>query len=261
MFWRLLALGMFTATAATAADDTRYSGAADWSGAYAGVNIGVAHTTGRAERGAYSGALITLDVNNGLFPGSISGSAWDLTGGASLGYNMQRGMFVGGLEVDVALSDIDVANRLNVVDPGPLFPGVNTITTYQTQIDALGTARLRAGYAFGDTLVFATGGLAAGHVTNRFTLELPNFPGPPGPFTPYTSPDWSSSGLLYGYTYGAGVEQRLNDRMSVKADVLAIDLQDVTISAADPATFPGNAIDYTFNNMTVIGRIGLNLKF
>ena len=174
---------------------------------------------------------------------------------------MQRGMFVGGVEIDVALSDINITNRLNVVDSGPLFPGVNTITTYQTDIDALGTARLRAGYAFGDTLVFATGGLAAGQVTNRFTLALPNFPGPPGPFTPYTSPDWSSEGLLYGYTYGAGVEQRLNEQLSIKADLLAIDLQDVTINAADPVTFPGNAIAYKFNNLTVIGRIGLNIKF
>ena len=56
MFWRVLALGIFTATAASAADDVDYSGAADWSGAYAGVHLGVAYTDGKAERGAYSGA-------------------------------------------------------------------------------------------------------------------------------------------------------------------------------------------------------------
>jgi outer membrane immunogenic protein len=260
MFWRILAAGICAATPAVAADDAIYANAdtpsiTDWTGAYAGVQLGAARTTGSAVLGAYGGPLITLDVSNGLFPASIDGSEWDLTGGATAGYNQQFGMFVGGIEVDASFSDIRITNSLNVIDPNPAAPftGVQTITGYETGIDAYGTARVRVGYSAGSTLLYATGGVAAGQVTNRFTLRIPELA--------YVSPDWSSEGVRFGYTYGGGVEHRLSERLSLKAELLAIDLQDVTINAADPVTFPGETISYKFGNSTLIGRVGLNWMF
>jgi hypothetical protein len=58
-----------------------------------------------------------------------------------------------------------------------------------------------------------------------------------------------------------GVEQRLSGRASLKVEVLYYDLDDSVVKASDPAVFPGEAIDYRFDNAGVVGRLGVNFRF
>lgn len=134
-----------------------------------------------------------------------------------------------------------------------MFNGVNTITGYDTEMDAFGTLRLRAGYALGRTLVFASGGLAAGRIENRFSLTLPELG--------YASPDWSEEGLRWGYAVGAGVEREVAEALSVRVELLHYDLRDTTVYASDPTTFPGQTIAYEFSNSGQIARIGIVKRF
>lgn len=230
-------------------------GATDWSGGYLGAFGGVAVSNGRAERGAFGGPLITLDVQNGLFPASIDGSEAGMAAGALAGINFQSGAFVGGLEADFGYVWTDVRNSFSRVDPNPnpIFNGVDTNTSYVTEFGGLGTLRARGGYAFDRILVFASAGVAAGNVTNRFTLDLPQLG--------YTSPDWSDSGMRFGYALSVGIEYRMTDRLSLRFETLYANLADTTVDAVDNVTFPGETISYDFSNDVIIPRLALTAKF
>lgn len=229
-----------------------------WTGAYGGLLLGAAFSDGRAERTNAAGAVIELDVSNGLFPAEIDDTDRGLLGGVTLGYNLQRNGFVAGLEFDLSASGLETEPEFSRVDPGPLFPGVITDTTYRTEISNLATLRLRGGFASGRTLFYGTAGVAAGQVENEFTLSLPNFPGLPDG---YNSPDWRENETRYGFVVGAGIEQRLTDRISLKGEAIYYDLNDVEVEGRDPANFPGQEIDYTFDNDGYALRIGINVAF
>lgn len=230
----------------------------DWTGAYGGLLLGAAFSDGRAERTNTAGAVIELDVSNGLFPAEIDDTDKGLLGGVTLGYNLQRDRFVAGLEFDMSAFGLETEPEFSRVDPGPLFPGVITDTSYRTEISNLATLRLRGGFASGRTLVYGTAGVAAGEVENEFTLSLPNFP---GLADGYSSPDWREKGTRYGFVVGAGIEQRLTDRISLKGEAIYYDLNDVEVEGRDPTNFPGQEIDYTFDNDGFALRIGLNVAF
>lgn len=231
------------------------AGAGDWTGPFAGFSVGAMRSSGEATRRDFEGALLTLDVQNGLFPASIDEPDIAALGGIFLGYNHQDGNVIAGIEVDFSLTDSDARAGFSRIDPNPdpVFFGVNTITGYETALDGLATARLRLGYTVGEALLYGTGGIAFGEVENRFTLALPELG--------YTSPDWSEDGIRVGYIVGAGLEYRITPRIGVRAELLHYDLEDVTVHASDPTNFPGQTIDYEFDNAGQIGRLGVSLAF
>lgn len=249
MFGIVLLVGLLFSSAVFAEE---FKGAPiDWTGLYAGVVAGTAISDGTAQRTDYQGALLTLDVANGLFPDSIAAAPSGVVGGLTLGYNQQVGQFIGAVETDMMFTNTSIVNRFSRVDPNPVAPftGVNTNTSYQTTFGAIATARARGGIVFDDTMIFVTAGIAAGTVKNKFTLDLPELA--------YSSPDWSVEGVRAGFTVGVGMEKRIGDNVGVKLELIGVDLSDQTIHAVDNVTFPGETIDYTFLNQVVIGRLGL----
>lgn len=252
-----LALAMF-AQPVLASDwspelEARYAG--DWSGAYIGTFGGLGISSGRAVLDDYSGALIPLDVEYGLFPGSIKSNTIGGVVGIAAGMNFQSGSFVGGVEADIGYAWTSPHHSYSRIDnvPGSPFPGVSTNTSYSTDFGALGTLRARGGYAFGDTMIFGTAGVAAGDVHNRFELSLPEIG--------YTSPEWSGSDLRLGYVVGIGLEHRVTSNISLKFETLYVDLADRTVRGTDPGAFPGEMISYRFTNDMFVPRVGINLKF
>lgn len=247
------------AMAADSLPPTQAAPQADWSGVYVGAFGGAAISSGRAELGAAEGFLLPLDISNGLFPDSISRTRANAAVGVAAGMNFQSGAFVGGFEADVGYAWTRIESAFSRIDPGPIFPGVETNTRYGTDFGAMGTARLRGGYALGDTLLFASGGLAVGEVRNRFALSLPNIV-VPGVMNGYAS-EWSSSDVEFGYAVSVGVEHRLTDNISLKFETMYVNLADRDIKASDPTAFPGESISYSFSNDVVIPRLGLSVKF
>ncbi len=229
--------------------------ASAWSGTYVGAFGGWGISSGRATLREASGALIPLDVAYGLFPLSIQKNATGGLFGVGIGYNVRSGPLVGGVEADIGHVGTSARHDYSRIDnvPGSPFPGVSTNTSYATDFGTLGTLRLRAGYVFGDTLIFGTAGLAAGNVRNRVELSMPGIG--------YTSPDWSGSGMRLGYVVGIGVEHRVARDVSVKLETLYVNLADRTVRGTDPGAFPGETISYRFANDLRIWRIGVNAKF
>lgn len=228
---------------------------ADWTGAYVGAFGGAGISSGRAKLRDASGVLIPFDVSYGLFPHSIDDSSTGIAAGVAAGINFQSGAFVGGIEADIGyvgtkahhgFSRLDDTHNIAPID-------LHTNTRYETDFGAIGTLRARGGYAFGKTLLYGTAGIAVGDVGNRFALAMPE--------VGYASPDWSASGLRFGYVVGAGIEHRLTDAISFKFETLYIDLADRTVNATDPVAFPGESISYRFANDMVMPRFGMNMKF
>ena len=246
-----LAAAMVISTPSLSADAFPVS----WAGPYAGASVQGIQSDGQANLSAYSGDLIVLDVSNGLFPREIGKTRVRPAAGLTLGYNRQDGHLVTGLQLDLSLANATFRSDFSRVDPNPdpIFNGVHTNTSYTTELDGLATAQVRAGYATGSWLFYASGGLAAGSVQNRVKLDIPELG--------YASPDWSKSGTLFGYTLGAGVERQINARVSVKAELARYDLRDVTVTGTDPDSFPGQELRYRFENDGVVARIGFNVRF
>jgi len=183
----------------------------NWTGFYLGINGG-----GGWGRSNFDGTFGTPDRFN------TSGA---LIGG-TLGYNLQFGQIVLGVEGDLDWS--------NIRGTAGCFAGV---VTCETRNDWLGTARGRVGLAFDRLLPYVTGGLAVGDVnTNAAGLG-------------------SSSSTNAGWTVGAGLEFALSRNWSAKAEYLHVDLGNATCSpVCGPAT---TTTDFNAN----VVRGGVNFRF
>jgi outer membrane immunogenic protein len=169
-----------------------------WAGFYAGVNVGVLSSRSRLD-------TLPSDVPAGVnycwvadCGFSASPRATGVVGGVQVGYNFQSGNFVYGVEADIGLSSAKKTTT-GVGNFGYSYSG-------DVGVEALGTARLRLGYAFDRTLVYATGGLAYGKARDSFQHFAT---------APYT---WSDENWRVGYAAGGGVEYMFNRNWSVKGE-------------------------------------------
>jgi outer membrane immunogenic protein len=190
-----------------------------WSGFYVGGNLGYGWASG-------SGT-----ASLGGVPGTFSGSGSGFLGGAQLGYNLQTGNWVWGLEADFQGS----AGDGNV-------HGSAGATTFNATAKTpwFGTARGRIGYAFNRSMVYGTGGLACGR------NELDGTVTPGGAF--------SSEKNFMTWTIGAGYETMLWDRWSAKLEYLYL-------ATPNDVPMPPGATNVDGSSTTHIVRAGLNYHF
>jgi len=167
IFGTALAATLIASGAALAADFPRgpapyysapaASGLYNWTGPYAGLNIG------------YEWGKVT---NSGFKPSGFAG-------GGQAGYNWQSGQFVLGGETDIQYSGAD-----------------DTFAPYKFSNPWFGTLRGRAGIALNNILLYATGGLAYGQLRGELsglseTRTLTGWAGGLGMEVGFT-PNWSA---------------------------------------------------------------------
>jgi opacity protein-like surface antigen len=196
----------------------------NWTGPYIGAYVG---STWGQEDWTFRTLGTTSDPD---FAGYIVGG--------QVGYNLQRGRVVYGIEADYGYSD---------AHGGVSCPNGNLFTC-QAEANRLASLTGRLGYTFGRVLVYAKGGLAAGEVTaqtvqNQGLLILPS-----------NTPLNGSSNWQTGWTLGGGMEFALTDRWSAKAEYMHHDLGSDTFAVG-----AGPLVDATTKGDTV--RIGVNLHF
>jgi outer membrane immunogenic protein len=176
-----------------------------WSGFYVGIN------------GGYGFGTSDWDVP------AVNTDPKGFVVGGTIGYNLQTGAWVWGLEGDIDYSDI----KGTTACAGP---------DCETRLSWLGTARGRIGYAgWGGFMPYITGGAAFGSVkATRFG---------------------DASETRIGWTVGGGLEYGLFSNWSVKAEYLYVDL-----GSFDCGATCGAATDnVTFHSHVV--RAGLNYRF
>lgn len=112
----------------------------DWSGFYAGGQMGYADATGKGT-GEFNGDPTNFKANGDGF-----------IGGITLGYDHDFGDWVAGVGADYDWTDIKLGDGLTDLTPGS--------ETYGTKLESIWRLKARAGYKIGDGLLYATAGYA-----------------------------------------------------------------------------------------------------
>jgi outer membrane immunogenic protein len=197
------ALAGLSATTASAADlaGPVAGSAYDWSGFYAGADIGVA-----------IGNVTATDVtqpNGGFFtdlvPAGTEGFNFrdtNIAGGVHLGAQYQWNQFVLGGEATWTATGIDKTIT------SPYFPDSDTETG---KIEHYATVVGKIGYAFDRVMVYAKGGYAGGEVGFKARDNEA--------LVTYEQNQWHN-----GYALGLGIDYALTDKLSLGIDYTHIDL-------------------------------------
>ncbi|MFG1403721.1 outer membrane protein [Xanthobacter sediminis] len=206
----------------------------DWSGLYLGLHAGGAW--GRNEWTSGTGFLQAASAG-GSFPGS--GNAMGLIGGAQIGYNLQMGPWVGGIDVSASAANLNGYAKCISGNLGwPESYGC------QNGIDSLGSIAGRLGRSWGDLLFYGKAGAAwaSGMSTVFPTSNLRHF---------------TDSGTRWGWMLGSGVEYALARNISafIEYDYYDFGTQDLTLSGW------GESATASFKQRLDVVRMGLNYRF
>jgi len=194
----------------------------NWTGAYLGLNGG----------GAW-GSQDPLNIITDRFdPFSVNMSGGMF--GGTVGAQVQVARIVLGVEADLDWASVTGSG---IVAPSTLGTSLGSLISMSTKIDAVSTARFRAGFAANNWLFYATGGAAVEEAkTSLVTLRGLSCGTGGEPFC-------SGSDRKIGATAGAGVEWGITPNLSAKLEYLYIAAASVEVSHL-------NAI-----------RVGLNYRF
>jgi outer membrane immunogenic protein len=224
-----------------------------WTGFYAGVNGGGAWSDPVTANKIFdvtnaTGALNLKDVN-GLTPAGGFG-------GGQIGYNWQ-GIFgpqvVFGIEADLQGGDISDSSRSSVSGNGFAMPAPGSTFRSTYDLNYFGTVRGRLGYAFDQTLIYATGGFAYGGVDYKGVATRNK--------TPFdTLYDVRRDDVDTGYAVGGGVEFRVSPNWSIKAEYQYIDLGEDRLTAGAGEKPGVNTATIKVENEFHTFRVGLNYK-
>ncbi|MCC8963093.1 porin family protein [Bradyrhizobium sp. Pear76] len=244
----------------------------NWSGFYAGVNVG---------GGWYDGGNVTTSSNVISIVGSdnvvrvpVSDSNQaGVTAGGLVGYNYQIDKVVLGVEADFNSADLkssrsgsttavfDVGGFHGRGGGGLRFTTVTGNYDFQStsKIDWFGTVRGRIGFVPAERLlIYATGGLAYGEVKTNIANS--------SAFSTGLSRLWlgDSSDVRVGWTAGGGLEYAFTNNWTLRGEYLYVDLG----TSGTTATFQGtdplqSQIRYNTSrdNRFSVARAALSYRF
>ncbi len=211
-----------------------------WSGAYAGINAGYAFDGNSYNNIAASTATQQNGINIANRPGFFQQRADGFTGGGQIGYNFQLGgglpiigqlggaLGNGGSQGGVVIGVEADASYTNLRRNNAYLGSIGGVGQFNEDTQFVGTVRGRLGYAFGNLLLFGTGGFAYGSVNDSTT-----FAPPIGAYFGQTS------SLRSGYAYGGGLEYAIptasfvnffnSSAVTIKAEFIHFDLGTQTL--------------------------------
>jgi outer membrane immunogenic protein len=229
-----------------------------WSGFYIGVNGGYGFndrdTLTLRALDAGTAAFWGPAIAAGALPTVYSTKPEGFIGGGQIGWNYQftpGSGFVVGLEADFQGSDI--RDRLTVVTNTPGF--VQGTFNVKSDLNWLGTARGRIGYAFDRFLVYGTGGVAFGGLHHTISAA---FPGTADFFV------GRRNDTEVGWTAGGGIEWAFAPNWSAKVEYLYYDLDRTnfqTVGFGRAAAIAASNFNVSADHSGHIVRAGLNYRF
>ena len=246
----LASVAVFAATSAFAADlPSRKSAPAvpyvaapvfTWTGFYVGADVGGGWTNDKIKS-------YTTATGAPIGTATLNGSG--VLGGLFAGYNWQTGSnIVLGLEGDLEATSI-AAKKSFAYTYGTTAVVIGTAPAKES-IPYQGSIRARLGYAAGNVLFYATGGLAFAQFNTKYIDVL--------------SPS-SFSSVKGGWTLGAGVEYAFNNNWTARAEYRYTQFQNFTDNVntgntGNPGNFwSGTSVKHSVNESAV--RVGIAYKF
>lgn len=221
-----------------------------WTGFYLGGTLGA--DTVKSNEGWTIDPVLNVDV-----PAAIAArealsaqtlKATSVFGGPEVGYNLQYGMVVFGVEGDINWGSASTTSFFPSLAPLFLVPG-NDLTE-GVDLNWLATVRGRVGLAWNQFLIYGTGGYAAGGV--RFFDSSHYAAG--------VTETADVSKTMSGWVAGGGVEWAFAGNWSVKGEYLHADLGSATTFSS---LLPAFRVGFSHaHSVTVdVARAGLNYKF
>jgi outer membrane immunogenic protein len=222
----------------------------NWTGFYVGANAGYAW-------GSYESFLPedTDDDVHYVPPGGIrtdlSPDGW--FGGGQIGFNLQRGSLVFGVEADWQGGDMEDSSSTTFEHT--LLNNLEFDLRTNLRVESFGTVRGRLGLAMDRFLPYVTGGFAWAATDAKSMLSYA-----PAPATTWTASD---SALHTGWVVGGGIEVALTDNLSAKAEYLYMDLGEETYTTAyvNGVGEPGDIYKTDADLEIQTFRLGVNYKF
>lgn len=224
----------------------------NWTGWYIGVNGGYASTQLKHDLSVPP----SLDGDPSNFLASSGRSTMFAVGGQA-GYNW---LFVPnwliGIEADIDYLGASLNSNVNFRQSSE-----DVVGQQKTRLRWLATVRGRFGYTWANTLIYATGGLAIGDVKSTVDatrIDLFNgraeaqFAG-------------SYSAIRTGWVVGGGIEQALNNLVSLRIEYLHFDLGSFSynvnlVSGATSTDVPSTWLAHGSVSGDIV-RAAVNLKF
>ncbi len=215
----------------------------DWTGFYLGGHIGYAwgNSNWAASKAGMPIASGSIGLAQPVDTFKESGSFFE---GVQAGYNyMLANRFVIGAEADATFPAYpNPTTSLGIGGTSALSPSAGAAETYSENVLASGTVRTRIGYAAGNWLIYATGGLA--WTSDQFTL------------TRVVNGTTETAFIArLGWAAGAGIEGPIAPHWTARVEYLYTDY------GYSSVTFP--ALGQRFNSDLSLQelRVGLNYQF
>lgn len=186
----------------------------DWTGFYIGVHGG----------GAWLDHKQSTRPGNGICPPSQRDCTLKVAGGmfgGLIGYNLQSGRFVYGIEADASW----LGTRRSADFPDIGVAAQSPVMTMTAKVDWLATVRGRVGITMSPTLLYFTGGVAFAGVKSGWTDNDPA-PANDAIFLDETRVGWVA---------GGGIEHAFARNWTVRVEGLYHDLGTTTRTASLPA--------------------------
>jgi len=221
----LAGLSMVAFASAANAQDT--APAATFTGPYVGASVGFAK-----HENSYTDVDYWYQAEGAEYNSTSEGLLIGIQGG----YNYQTSSnIVVGVEADLHYSTGKSTALVNSCD--------SECTDVKTKARWMSSLRARLGYATGNAMIYATGGLAYGNPKSNWREEDGDDEG-----------HFDNGGWETGYVLGAGVEYAISPKMSARVQGLYYDLGSAKQTHED---------DYTMKirNEQVAISAGLNFRF
>jgi outer membrane immunogenic protein len=226
----------------------------NWTGFYVGLNAGYAWgtadpstTTELTPTNYWNGTAVPQVNTSGV--GQVHPKGF--VGGGQIGYNVQSGMFVSGIE-----ADFDALNLRASHTSSSVFTccGIPYTMTQRFSTDWLSTVRGRFGVAANNWLFYATTGVAFTRLSNNSSYID----------SAAAAENVTLSGIKTGWTAGAGVEVGVARNWTVRAEYLHADFGNITnttLLAIPRDTCNCTRMFHSVNLTADMVRAGLNYKF
>lgn len=268
---RKCALAIALGLVVTAAQAQSFPIVRDWTGFYAGGNVGGGWGHNSADYVGNDAGTSTLFLKGGKPPPASLNSS-GMLGGVHAGYNWQHdARWLVGIEADFSFANV----RGSASGSAMIIDASRPVTaTLDDRLKYLGTMRARMGYLPSpNLLLFATGGLAYAEVERSGSYTMTSgavigFDAAPSALC-YAGASCfagAKSAWTGGWTLGGGLEFALSSNWTVKAEYLHVSLGSRSVTETATAEYPNIPGFATFDATSKrtnldITRIGASYRF
>ena len=256
------AVALFATAASAQPEGLVGSPTTPWAGPYIGIHggYGIDRDSPLITNGIFAGNI--ANVAAGARPQTLQRDKDGYVAGAQVGYNVQRGMFVAGVEADISMTDMSAKYPYASSTAFGAAPA-GTRSDFTVRNNYLGSVRGRLGIANDNFMIYGTGGFGYGETRASSTLRN-------GVNANQIDFAGSRTDTNMGWVAGAGIEYAIPvsynplsrfgaSRATIRAEYLHYDLGDRNLFS-NAVSGTGSYVTRYANDADVF-RGGLNFKF